>query len=237
MSSDFQKIKESIHADASAEPDLIYILDEGDDFIEYEDAAYPERLCRYEDGFDNPEWIKARILCSPALKDFDVDDIANFVHGYLEKDTYRSLRYLIFIKDDEADFDYFLDKLESITGYSLLEAHCFPAEDQLGISWIADCCSVVHIGNIEKAVDEEIEMCDISASERENEINIGIKTTVAHELRHLMQNDPYRQAEIWFEDDPEEDAEQFARDAVDNYLHQRPVHDLKEVEEPPIDFE
>ena len=85
-----------------------------------------------------------------------------------------------------------------------------------------EVCTGLIIINIEKCVDEMIEQGEISLYEREDEIEIGIKTTIAHELRHLAQDDPYfdRSQVSWNYRDPEADAEQFARDVVDKYLEE-----------------
>ena len=56
---------------------------------------------------------------------------------------------------------------------------------------------------------------DIYEWEEKSETDIGIKSTIAHEIRHLAQDDPFCK-ECYT--DPEEDAEQFARDVMDAYL-------------------
>ena len=218
----FRRIKESIQLDTAEDPENFYVLDEGEDFIECEDIS-SGRLARYEDisGIGS-NWIRDKIVLASSVKGVNVRDIADFVFDYIPREIYQTLNKMVFIANDEADFDELFDSLESITGYQLLECHNFPSDNQLGISWVNDCCVVIHVGNIEKCVDEMIEQGEISSHERESEIDIGIKTTVAHELRHLAQDDPYfdRSQVSWNYKDPEADAEQFARDIVDKYLEE-----------------
>ena len=217
--SNFDDLKKEIHEDAKHDPDNFFILDEGADFIEYEDETVCGRLCRYEDmsKIDPKEWIQKHIRLGSSVTDLDIDDIAGFVSENINKDMYRTLHYLVFIRDEEHDFDELVGKLESISGYPLLEVHDFPAGGQLGITWANDCCAIIHIGNIEKAVDQMIQEGLLGSWERRREIDIGIKSTIAHEIRHLAQGDIYLEG-VEFLPDPEEDAEGFARETMDSYL-------------------
>ena len=212
----FANIKAQIHENEDGES--FFILDEGDDFIEMESTVEPIKVCRYENMYEiSSDWIKDRIITSSSVN-IDKDDMAKFVFEHIPKETYQTLRYLIFIKDDEADFDELFDQLESITGYPLLEVHDFPHGDQLGITWTVDCCCVVHVGNIEKEIDRMVRDGDIDEWERAPETEIGIMTTIAHELRHLQQTDLFLQSDVVFLSDPEEDAEEFARQTMDQIL-------------------
>ncbi len=215
--SNLDHIKAEIHKDVKDHPESFFILDEGDDFIEYEDETAYGYHCRYED-MDNitKDWIRDRIVVSSSIKKLDIDDIAAFVFENIPRNIYRTLHRLVFIRDDEADFEEFEEQLESITGYPLLEVHDFPENGQIGIAWVIDCTAVVHLGNIEKVIDRQIECGDLEEWEKQDELDIGIKSTIAHELRHLAQNDLYLESD--FAEDEEEDAEQFARNVMDAYL-------------------
>ena len=209
----FEVIKTDIKDLAKENPDTVFIYDEGDNFIEYEEDG---RVARYEDMENiTADWIKEHIVVASSVKDLDIDDIAGFIYEYIPKEMCQSLNHLVFIQDEEEDFDEMMDKLESVTGYPLLECHDFPSEDQLGILWSNDCTIIVHIGNIIKGVKDMIDNGDIYEWEEKSETDIGIKSTIAHEIRHLAQDDPFCK-ECYT--DPEEDAEQFARDVMDAYL-------------------
>lgn len=224
MSDAYRHIKDEIHRDLKEYQDDMFLLDETDSSIYVDD---------YRDGYGikyeitdtdvmTRDWLSEKLIVTPeAVKTGVVtkDSILDFVFNRIPKEAYQNLNKIIVIGDEEKDFDWLSDELERFpdTSYDLLEVHNLPDDNQLGINWHSDSIIVIHVGNIIKTTDEMIEDGDLYEWERNGFIIEGIKTTLAHEIRHLWQSNPYvgEEALQSFLDDPEEDAERFARDVVD----------------------
>ena len=217
MSDDFKRIVSEIHSDVDSHPDEIFIVDEDDTHITVSDIIEFERnYCITDTDAITKEWLKEKIIITPsAKKRINKENITDWIFNKIPKETYQTLNRLVFISNDEKDFDY-LCELKNEDFDDLLQIHNLPDDNQLGINWSADCYVIIHVGNIVKSTNKMVSNGELYDYEKEDCIRWGILTTIAHELRHLEQENPYLSEEIYksFIDDPEEDAETFAQSIV-----------------------
>lgn len=212
--------------------DGVFIGDEASDSIfiyDYTDTfEYAYRI--YDIDTIDKDWLKKRTIITPSAEKtghVNIDHIIDWMFNKIPKETFRTLTRLVFIYDDVNDYDYLRDiRIDDYIHdfYELLESHELPDEHQLGLSWATAFCSIINIKAITDTVDEMLKKGEIFDYEYATEIDIGIKMTIAHELRHLQQNDQFVSDEIAkdFLADDEEDAEEFARtcyERIENLNH------------------
>lgn len=228
MSDDFKRIKDEIYHDVKEYPDAVCILEESDSsiFVEDDTDGYSWRYEFTDTDAMDSAWLSDRIVVTPSTQEtgiLNIESLKEFILSFIPKETYQTLNRLVFVSDLEKDWDYLWEyKDERIdTDFSdLLEMHSLP-DGLLGINWSTNCVVVVNVGEIINTVREMLESGEIYDYEYSSEVIIGLKTTIAHEFRHLQQNNPYVSEAVrkTFLDDPEIDAESFARDIVDGVLH------------------
>lgn len=216
MSGDFIELRDQIRNDAKAEPDLIFIIDEGADYICFEDLDQDStRFTIFDKDSINTGWIEDRIIMSPASETIcplSKSVLSEWILSHIPKETYMFLNRIIFLTDDDNDVDAILEEETSDASMAdLMAVHSLPSDDQLGISWVCDNCVVLDISHIKRCIDEMYQEGCID--DVKSEMEYGILMTLAHELRHLQQNFPYPSDRVFdsFLPDPEEDAEEFAR--------------------------
>ena len=132
---------------------------------------------------------------------------------------------IVFIYDDEADWD---ELFEDERIGNLLEEQNFPDDGQLGITWATANICIVHVRNIVEGTQKLFETGQLYAWEKAGCINEGILTTIAHEIRHIAQNNPYLPENVLGQspdDSDEDDAEAFAQ----NFLEEHSAYCLLDV--------
>lgn len=209
-------IREAVQVDIdSGEP--IYILDESDDeFTVVDDTEDTDRAIRYVNHDKiTPAWLEERIIItySAAWYDQAVDSraLAEYLYRTVDKHILQTLEYIVVVSADTGrDWDELFLILEDRLGNPILEV-CDLPEDSLGIQWAEYQTVVINLGNI---IEASKELCVDGFSDVATETNIGVITTVLHELFHMAQNDPYAPEELFhgLPQDPEAQAEAWARE-------------------------
>lgn len=239
MSNDFKRIVEAIHSDA--EPDCdeafnnesVFISEETDKTItiyDYTDAPFEHVICYTDTETMTKEWLKQKIIILTSAANNEtvkpyLDNMVNWIFSVLPKECYQTLNRLVFCSyTDEDGYERDNEELSHIQledwhldFYELLESHDLPDyENCLGITWEADNIVVINVGHVKDCVDKMLKAEEILDDEYNREIFIALHATIAHEFRHLEQNDPYVSEETFnsFLSDPEEDAEEFAHKYV-----------------------
>lgn len=208
-------IREAVHADIDAgEP--IYIMDESDDeFTVVNNAEDTDRTIRYiSHDKITPAWLEERIVITYSAGWYDqaVDPcaLAEYLSRTVDKHILQTLEYIVIVSaDTERDWDELFPILEDRHGNPILEV-CDLPDEGVGIQWAEYQTVVVNLGNI---IELSKELCSDGFSDVATETNIGVITTVLHELFHMAQNDPYAPEELFqgLPADPEGQAEAWAR--------------------------
>lgn len=169
----------------------------------------------------NTNWIKNKTIITPSADNceykIDIEKISNWISKYIEPDFLSILNTIIFLGDNDEDYSYLRNYSNEF--YCELQESDLPYDEVMGLSWWSFNKVFIHLGNIHKTVDELIDEGIFEADEKEKEINYGILTTLAHELRHLAQSNPYLPDSILQQrSDDETDAEDYARNLCDRHF-------------------
>lgn len=175
------------------------------------------------------DFVKDRIIITETAKDLvdiDIDDLSDYLCRYA-KNSLINLEQIIFINDTEKDFDELYERRDGYDWRECLEVNDLPI-DELGIMWFERSMVLVNIGEILKTTEEMAKNGEIYPEDIPKELNIGIVTTLLHELRHLEQANPYIPAEEFnqISIDKEADAEEYAREIYDFH----PIDILKDID-------
>lgn len=207
-------IRESVQADINAGEDL-YILEESDsEFTVVDDTEGYDRAIRYivHDRI-TPAWLEERILVTESAKQraytVNTRTLAEYLSEAVPKGVLQTLEKIIIVADDEKDWDELFPQLEDRHGNPILEVCDLPDEGLVGYQWAM--YQVVLI-NLKAIIDTSRELCPMEGTMVKSEVNIGVCTTLLHELFHMAQNDPYAPEEL-FKDlpkGPEQAAETWA---------------------------
>lgn len=216
----FKAIRESIQADIdSGEP--IYVLEESEDeFTIVDDTECTSRAIRYAcHNKITQAWLEDHIIMSSMAKWYDqaIDphSLAEYIFQAVDRHIIQTLEYIVIISDADRDWDELFPILEDRHGNPILDCCDLPDNGLLGIEW-AEYQTVVI--NMDEIVRSAKEICGDGFGNLDTEVNIGIITTVLHELFHMAQNDPYAPEELFqgLPKDPEAQAEAWAREVFEN---------------------
>lgn len=208
-------IREAVHTDIDA-GESIYIMDESDDeFTVVDNAEDTDRTIRYiSHDKITPAWLEDRIVITYSAGWYDqaVDPraLAEYLSRTVDKHILQTLEYIVIVSaDTERDWDELYPILEDRHGNPILEV-CDLPDEGVGIQWAEYQTVVINLGNI---IELSKELCADGFSDVDTETNIGVITTVLHELFHMAQNDPYAPKELFqgLPVDPEDQAETWAR--------------------------
>lgn len=215
MAEAFDLIRELVQSDIDAgEP--LYILEESqDEFVVVDDTEGTSRAIRYvcHDKI-TPDWLEEHILMSSMSKWIDqtVDphSLAEYIFRAVDRHILQTLEYIVIIVDADRDWDELFPILEDRYGNPILDCCDLPDNGLLGIE-LAEYQTVVI--NLDEIVRSAKEICADGFGNLDTEVNIGVITTVLHELFHMVQNDPYAPEELFqgLPKDPEAQAETWAR--------------------------
>lgn len=214
----FDVISAAIRSDiAKGEP--VYILEESpDELTIVDDSAQTGRAIRYiRHSQITTEWVEDRILVTESAKrsEFAVDPhaLAEYLVRVVDMDILHDLEGIVVVADVGEDWDEL--QLEDRHGNRILDVCDLPDDSLLGISWADYQIVVINLQTIIKTAKE---ICEDGFGNVEMEVNIGVVTTILHELFHMAQNDPYAPEELFqnLPSDPEAQAEVWARDTWDN---------------------
>jgi hypothetical protein len=216
-----EMIKKSIEDDIKNGLEVEILAESNDSIVVYDNADIMDR--DYE--IKNPniltkDWLKEHTIITPSVNELpqkiNVDKMIDWVYENIDKDMYLTLERIIICNDEEKDFDYLRDYNDEL--YSQLECNDLPSENQLGIMWYDASIVVVNFGTIIKTTNEMIEDGYLYEYEKNDNINYGLISTLAHEIRHLAQANPYLPEDVLQQcGDDEEDAEQYAINICDEH--------------------
>lgn len=208
-------IRDAVRADIdSGEP--VYILDESEsEFTVIDDTEGTGRAIRYiSHDKITPAWLEDQIVITYSAGWYDqaVDSraLAEYLSKTVDKQILQILEHIVIVSaDTERDWDELFPILEDRHGNPILEV-CDLPDEGVGIHWAEYQTVVINLGNI---IELSKELCADGFSDVATEINIGVITTVLHELFHMAQNDPYAPEELFqgLPVDPEDQAETWAR--------------------------
>lgn len=180
-----------------------------DDFLD-------DREIRYRISPVTKSWAKS-LFHAPSRKTAAMlrpirDNLADMLSG-LDEDMLRTVRGIWFVSSD-ADMETMLRKL----GMEEWEAPgCIdPGHGCLGCHWFAQSLVVVDlaaIGNVAAEMARQAEAAGEYLNEA-SEFDAGVYVTVAHELYHAAESDPFLDLPAG-----EEEAERYGRDAYENWLY------------------
>ena len=213
MDSIYKKMRKMIEEDM----DLAY---DNEMSIISEDENHITIWDYYNDDIDR-NYVKDRIILTKSASetiDLDVDSLCDYLCEHA-KNTLINLEEIIFISDYDEDFEELYKRKDGYNWSDILETNDLPSDGMLGMMWFERSMVVINIGEILKATEEMAKNGEIYPKDVPEEFNIGIVTTLLHELRHLEQANPYIPA-IEFDQismDPETDAEEYARYCFDMY--------------------
>lgn len=208
-------IREAIQADIDL-GELIYIMDESENELTVVDNTEDtDRAIRYVSHDKiTPTWLEERIVTTYSAGWYDqaVDPcaLAEYLSRTVDKHILQTLEYIVIVSaDTERDWDELFPILKDRHGNPILEV-CDLPDECVGIQWAEYQTVVVNLGNI---IELSKELCSDGFSDVATETNIGVITTVLHELFHMAQNDPYAPEELFqgLPVDPEDQAEAWAR--------------------------
>ena len=209
--------------------------------IKAEDALGNIEICKIDDqnifimdyaGFEKyfnfhivpptKEWLASRFLWAPSAEKYKKQYQDNIINLLLSCDPAMliNLRYIIFVAD-ETDVPY----VEEATNCED-EAAEFPQiidfdeNNCLGCFWYTMSSIVISMRAIEKTAHEitiENENANIYTNEQD-EIDIGVYTTITHELRHLGLANPFLPEDKYpVSDESEQNVEEWGITAYENW--------------------
>lgn len=211
----FEAIRKAVQSDIDAgEP--LYILEESkEEFVVVDDTEGMSRAIRYvRHDKITPDWLEEHILMSSMVSWFDhaVDphSLAEYIFRAVDRHILQTLEYIVIIADADRDWDELFPVLEDRHGNPILDCCDLPDDGMLGVE-LAEYQTVVI--NLDEIVRSSKEICAEGFSNLDTEVNLGVITTVLHELFHMAQNDPYASEELFqgLPQDPEAQAEAWAR--------------------------
>jgi len=194
------------------------VISQTDKVIHVFDDDCEKEFHLYNPRSMNASWLKKKIILTDSAKKCsfvpNINVLANWLIANFDKKYYLNLNHIIFIYDDETDFDELYEKEEFA---EMLDGHNFPSENQLGIYWNEYDTVVISIGNILRECEKLESVADSYSINKE--MNIGVFVTILHELAHMGYSNPYvpdfDDSEFYSEDDEEECVENIARTAYE----------------------
>lgn len=200
-----------------------------EDFITVED--YNERFITVYDEYHgymnsrrytirNPKKIDEKYLSSLILISDDAKklnptiDIKKVIAylDKLDKNMLMTVQRICFITNEEEDTDTIYQDELFAEG---IEAGHGINDNQIGITWWDMDIILINL----KAIQEISKEFSYDKYDFQKEYNLGILTTIVHEIRHCAQENPYLEEKYInpLSIDPEADAEEYARNYVDNH--------------------
>ena len=196
--------------------EICEVLEQDETKVCVYDEDYEREFCLYKPTAMTADWLKNKIVITQSAKDCgfcpDAEVLANWLIANFGKEYYLNLNKIVFSFDEDADYD---ELCQNEDFEEMFDAgHYFPCEECLGIYWNEYDTVVISIQNI-LASCREIETKDDMYFDMSKEMNIGIMTTLLHELGHLGQNNPYTPDIASEEGKEEEVVEALAIEAYD----------------------
>lgn len=222
MKFNFQTAKNSVKQDISSGKyeDLLGIIEESDTAITvYDDIdGFSREYTLTDPEVIDTDWINSKIIITPSVSKTGYKPnqrkIAEWLVAHIDKTMYLNLENIIIVNDTEKDFDYLSNLSETLS--CRLECSSLPDKNLIGLMWHCYQTVLVNIGTIVTTTEEMIEEGLLYKLEKDHTINEGLLATLAHEIRHLAQANPYLPEEILNQqNNDEEDAENFAHQICD----------------------
>lgn len=124
----------------------------------------------------------------------------------LDMTLFMTVKKIVFVQTEE-DYNRLFDELR----YDFINF-----DKELGKHLLLESTAVINLHAIIKCCKEDPLLCRYF----HEEVNIGLWTTLIHELRHVYQNNPLFKNDFngWTKQQLEDDAEQYCRNEFENWL-------------------
>jgi len=156
----------------------------------WDNAECGKELTYYFKEFMTPESVSRKVYVSPNVPDkyktiFSKKDIAKFLHNKIDRICLLTMKAVFVLYDSADEFgdecDGYRKKLMDVADgdeYAYEICH-----ETIGTTWWERNICVINASQIIEAV---LEMYDEDEYQFEVEVDIGLWTTLIHELRHLL---------------------------------------------------
>lgn len=141
---------------------------------------------------------------------FRYRELCDFVFKTLDRELFTTLNAIFFVYDKAG-----LLELERFTEDSYAQS-CIKLDKEIGLMWYEYDIVIINVGLIQKNCEADA----IDGVPVEDEIGIGIVSTLVHELRHLMvsTNNLLTELELPYSENTEEAVERFTQQYNDQHL-------------------
>ena len=208
--------------------EYIMVEEEADDHITVFDSMEGEvDSKRYT--IRNPEYMDRDYFrsivdfsdCAEAYRKempIDKEKVVEYLDGHMDKNMLMTVDRILFVTGDEEDDDKIF-KNERVAEGAFEAGHWLPDKNQVGLTWWDYDIVCISLKGIREGVDECVNTFRLDKDEERDEINIGVLTTLVHEVRHTAQDNPYLPEKFFgpVSRDKEKDAEEYARDWVERH--------------------
>ena len=189
-----------------------YVSDTSIEISEYLDGNCRE-YTETDPAVINKDWIRDRIIITDSAIELDLhvdpEIMAEWISDSVDATILMTLDHIIITNNSEEDYD-FLSMMDDRYAY-MLECSDLPGEETAGLMWYNYQMVFVNMGTLVSSADEMVADGLLYEWERNSEINEWVATTVAHEIRHLAQANPFMREDILQQvGDDEADAEEYA---------------------------
>ena len=174
----------------------------------------------------NLDWLKERLVVTKSVSELnyqiDTDALMGYINQFFPKELLTTLNRIVICNDGEKDFDELYNNPDFGDMVEICDLPDADGDRYLGIYWFEFNVVVVNLGGIincaKASLAEDIADGFAFESDVVDDVNRNVIVTLVHELRHLAQGNPYLPKEfLQQESDKEEDAEEFARNLVDEH--------------------
>lgn len=189
------------------------ILEENEKFIrvfDEENEFMSKEIPFYFNEFIH-ETLSERILLLSSENEINKEKLVTLMLDTMDHNLFITLENMYFIKSEDD-----LRKIYDLTGdeYAL---EIIDIEEQIGLMWYEKNSIIINLAAI-KRVAEEI---GVDTSDIRREYNIGILSTIIHELRHLMldTNIILSEEDYPVEMSAENEVEEYCRNICDKIIY------------------
>lgn len=174
----------------------------------------------------NLDWLKERLVVTKSVSELDyqidTDALMGYINQFFPKELLTTLNRIVICNDGEKDFEELYNNPDFGDMVEICDLPDADGDRYLGIYWFEFNVVAVNLGGIincaKASLAEDIADGFAFESDVADDVNREVIVTLVHELRHLAQGNPYLPKEVLQqESDKEEDAEEFARNLVDEH--------------------
>lgn len=207
--------------DASGTGEFVYFSHDENNRVSVQEYVNGEArdYTIHNPAYIDRQWIHDRIIITPSARKSgfcpDKRKTADWIAKVINPCMLMDMENIVFVADTEQDFEY----LQEFGWGDELETNSLPDGTVVGISWFFHQKAFVNLKAIINDTDEMVNDGIIWEDERSHEIRRGTAMTIAHEIRHIAQANPYLPSDILNQmSDDENDAEEYAETVCRNNL-------------------